>query len=106
MALLVKNLPANAGDARDSGLILELGRHPEIGNGKPIPVFLPGVFHGQRSLAEYSPWGRKESVMTEHACARAHTHTHTHTITLCCFVELPSGETHMGKELMSLANDQ
>ena len=37
---------------------------------------------------------------------RAHTHTHTHTLTLCCFVELPSGETHMGKELMSLANDQ
>ena len=82
MVLLVKNLPANAGDARDSGLILELGRYPEIGNGKPIPVFLPGVFHGQRSLAEYSPWGRKESVMTEHACARAHTHTHTHTQSL------------------------
>ena len=82
MALLVKNLPANAGDARDSGLILELGRYPEIGNGKPIPVFLPGVFHGQRSLAEYSPWGRKESVMTEHACARTDTHTHTHTQSL------------------------
>ena len=25
------------------------------------PVFLPGEFHGQRSLAGYSPWGRKES---------------------------------------------
>ena len=24
------------------------------------PVFLPGKFHGQRSLANYSPWGRKE----------------------------------------------
>ena len=28
-------------------------------------VFLPGEFHGQRSLAGYSPWGRRESDMTE-----------------------------------------
>ena len=28
-------------------------------------VFLPGEFHGQRSLAGYSPWGHKESDMTE-----------------------------------------
>ena len=26
----------------------------------PTPVFLPGEFHGWRSLAGYSPWGRKE----------------------------------------------
>ena len=25
------------------------------------PVFLPGEFHGQRSLAGYSPWGCKQS---------------------------------------------
>ena len=30
------------------------------------PVFLPGKFHGQRSLAGYSPWGHKELDMTEH----------------------------------------
>ena len=29
------------------------------------PVFLPGEFHRQRSLAGYSPWGRKESDMTK-----------------------------------------
>ena len=29
------------------------------------PVFLPGEFHGQRNLAGYSPWGRKESDTTE-----------------------------------------
>ena len=28
-------------------------------------VFLPGEFHGQRSLVGYSPWGHKESDMTE-----------------------------------------
>ena len=29
------------------------------------PAFLFGEFHGQRSLANYSPWGRKESDTTE-----------------------------------------
>ena len=29
------------------------------------PVFLSGESHGQRSLAGYSPWGRKESDTTE-----------------------------------------
>ena len=38
------------------------------------PVFLPGEFHGQRSLVGYSPCGHKESDMTEqlthaHLCA-------------------------------------
>ena len=27
---------------------------------------LAGEFHGQRSLVDYSPWGRKESDVTEH----------------------------------------
>ena len=31
----------------------------------PTPVFLPGKSHGQRSLASYSPWSRKESDMIE-----------------------------------------
>ena len=33
--------------------------------GQPTPVFLPGEFHGQRSLVGYSPWGLKESDTTE-----------------------------------------
>ena len=33
--------------------------------GQPTPVFLPGEPHGQRSLAGYSPWGHKDSDMTE-----------------------------------------
>ena len=32
---------------------------------QPTPVFLPGKSHGQRSLVGYSPWGHKESDMTE-----------------------------------------
>ena len=55
-----RNLPAKAGDSRDRGSIPESGRSPGVGNDKPTPVFLPGKSHGQRSLAGYSPWGRKE----------------------------------------------
>ena len=43
------------------------GFYPWVGNipwrwaWQPTPVvFLPGEFHGQRSLAGHSPWGRKE----------------------------------------------
>ena len=32
---------------------------------QPTPVFLPGEYHEQRRLACYSPWGCKESDMTE-----------------------------------------
>ena len=32
---------------------------------QPTPVFLPGEFHGQRSLVGYSPWGGKELDTTE-----------------------------------------
>ena len=37
---------------------------------QPVPVFLPGKFHGQKSLAGYSPWGRKESDATEQHIAQ------------------------------------
>ena len=36
VALVVKNLPANAGDVRDMGSISGLGRSPEGGNGTPL----------------------------------------------------------------------
>ena len=56
---MVKNLPANAGDGRDTGLIPVLGRAPGGGHGNPVQIFLPGESHGQRSLAGYSPGGHK-----------------------------------------------
>ena len=36
MALVVKNLPASAGDTRDTGSIPGLGRSPGEGNGNPL----------------------------------------------------------------------
>ena len=51
--------------AGDLGLIPGLGRSPWRREWLPTPVFLPGEFHGQRSLAEYHSWGHKELEMTE-----------------------------------------
>ena len=44
---------------------LWVGRIPWKRKWQPTPVFLPGKFHGERSLAGYSPWGHKESHPTE-----------------------------------------
>ena len=57
-----KEFPCNAGDT-DVGLIPGSGR--SLGEGNGSPVFLPEKSHGQRSLAGYSPKGRKESDTTE-----------------------------------------
>ena len=43
-----------AGDARETGMILG-SQDPLEKKWLPTPVFLPGEFHGQRSLAGYSP---------------------------------------------------
>ena len=61
MAQMVKNA-CNAGDL---GLIPGLGRSPGGGHGNPLQYSCLENPHGQRSLGGYSPWGRKESGMTE-----------------------------------------
>ena len=58
-----KNLPADAGDTSS---ISGAGRFPWSKKLQCAPVFLPGKFHGQRSLAGCGPWGHKESDVTEH----------------------------------------
>ena len=52
----------NAGDA---GSIPGLGRSPRGGHGNPLQYSCLENHHGQRSLLGYSPWGYKESDMTE-----------------------------------------
>ena len=58
---MVKSLPA----------VYEIGFNPWVGKipwrreWQPTPEFLPGEFHGQRSLAGYSPWGHKELDTTD-----------------------------------------
>ena len=73
---VVKNLPA-----KQETWAPWIRKIPWRRKGQPTPVFLPGEFHGQRSLVGYSSWGCKESNITEwlnmlmHVGARTHTHT-------------------------------
>ena len=45
--------------------LLAIMNKSTVNKWQPTPVFLPGKSHGQRSLVGYSPWGHKESDMTE-----------------------------------------
>ena len=58
---LVKNLPAMLRPGFDPWV----GKIPWRRKWQPTPVFLPGEFHGQRSLVDHSPRGHKESDTTE-----------------------------------------
>ena len=58
---MAKDLPA----MRRSRFDPWVGKIPEGREWLPTPVFLCEEFHGQRSLAGYSPWGCKESDTTE-----------------------------------------
>ena len=63
--------------AGDPSLIPGSGRSP--GEVNATLVFLPGEFHGQRSLAGYSSWGHKESNALStctHSQARYLVHLH------------------------------
>ena len=53
---VLKKPSVNAGDM---GSIPGWGRSSGEGNGTPLPEFLPGESHGQRSLAGHDPWGHK-----------------------------------------------
>ena len=56
VAQLVRNLPA-----MQENLVQFLGwEDPLEKEWPPTPIFWPGEFHGQRSLAGYNPWGHKE----------------------------------------------
>ena len=63
---------------RRRGFDLWVGNIPGGGNGKPAPVFLPGKFHGERSLVGYSQvFVESNLTVTVHIHTRAQ---HIHTI--------------------------
>ena len=64
LALPVKNLCAKAGHKRHE-FDPRVWKIPWRRAWQLIPLFLPGESLGQRSLAGYSPWGHRESDMTE-----------------------------------------
>ena len=65
----VCTLPGSPGDASDKEPTCQCTKHkrqgfnPWVGRRKwhPTPIFLPGKSYGQRSLADYSPWGPKRA---------------------------------------------
>ena len=78
-----KELPANAGDVGETPWVRKI---PWSRKWPPIPVFLPGKSHGQRSLEGYSPWARKELDMTDSA--------HTQHLMECMVSELVNERIH------------
>ena len=54
-----KEWNCNTGDKRRREFNAWVGKIPWKSKWQPTPAFLPGKFHGQRSLAGYSPWGWK-----------------------------------------------
>ena len=97
VALVVNNLPANAGDLQRPGFDPWVGKIPCRRKWQPTPVYLPGEPSGQRNLVCYNPWGCKRWDMTAwiiypwrdpsnsnysftstNYCWLVYTHTHTH----------------------------
>ena len=80
---VVKNPPANAGDAEDSGSIPGLERSLEGVHGNPLQ------YSYWDNLTDRGAWratvhGVTESDMTEaHMHTHTHTHSHTHTLSQC-----------------------
>ena len=80
----------------DVGLIPGSGRWPWKRTWQPTRVFIPGESRGQRSLADYSPWGHREPDTTERGTASPHV--------LNCFFKGPRVWTMVwlgGLELMA-----
>ena len=77
---MVKNPPANAGDAGNMSSIPGFGRSPRVENSNPLQYSCHEKFHGQTSLAGCSPRGRKKSAMTE--WLRPLTHVYVYLILL------------------------
>ena len=62
---MVKNLPANAGDARDKGSIPGSGRSPKVRNGNSLQYSCQENSMTEKSGGPHSPWGRTGSNITE-----------------------------------------
>ena len=71
VAQMVKGFPCNSDGKESTCNVKDLGSIPGLGrstggeHGHPLHYFCLENLHGQRSLVGHSPWGRKESDMTE-----------------------------------------
>ena len=62
VVLVVKNPPATAGDKRDTNSVPGSGRSPGGRHGNPLQY---SCLENPTNREAYSPWGHKESDMTE-----------------------------------------
>ena len=60
VAQMIQNLPAV-----QETQVRSLGQEEPLEKGMATPIFLPGKFHGQRTLVSCSPRGCKSSDLTE-----------------------------------------
>ena len=74
VVLVVKSLPADAGNARDVGLISGLGRSTGVGKGNPLQYSCL-----EKSMDRGSWWATVHGVPKSQTQLSTHTHTHTHT---------------------------
>ena len=81
MALLVKNLPANAGDVRDVSSVPELGRSPGGRNGNPLQYFCLENLMDRRAWL-VTVYRVTEKIQLKWPSTHIHPHTHSHTYTL------------------------
>ena len=73
VAQVVKNIPANAGDIRDTSSVLGMGRSSGGGRNNPLQYSCLENPHGQRSLGCYNPQGCTELDTTKAtACINGH----------------------------------
>ena len=72
LVLVVKNPPANAGRRKRCKFDPWVEKVPGRRAWQPIPVFLPGEVHEQRSLVGYGPWDAKESDTTKEVSMHTH----------------------------------
>ena len=78
VVVVVKNLPANAGDARDVGSIPGLGRSPGVENGNPFQYSCLESSMDRGALWVTVHGVTKSQNMTEQLNTHTHKHTHTH----------------------------
>ena len=74
MVLVVKNLPANAEDIRDMGLIPGMGRSPGGGHGNPLVYFCL-----ENLMDRGAWWATVHGVTKSQTCLSIHTHNKSFT---------------------------
>ena len=74
---MVKNLSADAGDVRDTGSILRLGRSPGGGHGNPVSILDWRIPQTEES-GQYRGWGL-QSIRSQSRTTPKRLRTHAHT---------------------------